>query len=155
VQAAKALEPLVQVFPNSGYLAKFLFALGIIGTGLLAVPIFAASSAYAISEVFGWKEGLSNKVKRAKPFYLVILISTLIGLLINYIGINSIRALVYAATLNGVVSIPLIAMILNMANNKKIMGEHVTPRYINILGHFALVVIISVVLGAIVTYFIK
>jgi len=155
VQAATALEPLVQAFPYSGFLAKVLFALGIIGTGLLAVPILAASSSYAISEVLGWKEGLNNKLKRAKPFYLLILISTVIGLLINYVGINPIQALVYAAVLNGVISIPLIAMILAMANNRKVMGEHVTPRYINFLGYVALAVVIAGVVGGVVTYFIK
>jgi len=117
-QAAAALEPLVQTFPNSGYIAKLLFALGIVGTGLLAVPIFATSSSYAISELAGWKEGLNNKLSRAKPFYFVIVLSTLIGLLINYIGLDPIRALIYSAVINGIISVPLLAAILVLSSNK-------------------------------------
>lgn len=140
-QAAAALEPLVQAFPNSGYIAKLLFALGIIGTGLLAVPIFAAASSYAVSELFGWKEGLNNKVKSAKPFYFVIVLSTAIGLLINYIGINPIQALIYSAVLNGIISIPLIAIIISIANNKDIMGEYKSPWYINFISKVTLLAI--------------
>lgn len=145
-QAAEALEPLVHAFPNSGYLAKVLFSLGIIGTGLLAVPIFSAGSSYAISEIFGWKAGLNYKVKRAKPFYFIIALSTLIGLLINFIGIDPIQALVYSAVLNGIISVPLIAVILMISNNKKIMGEYKTPLWINAFGILTLV---SMGLGAI------
>jgi NRAMP (natural resistance-associated macrophage protein)-like metal ion transporter len=99
-QAAQALEPLVNSFPNSGYIAKIIFALGIIGTGLLAIPVLAGSSAYAISETFGWTEGLGKKFKQAKHFYLLIIASTVIGLLINFIGIDPIQALIYAAIIN-------------------------------------------------------
>ena len=126
-QAAAALEPLVKTFPHAGYIAKLLFAIGIIGTGLLAIPILSGSAAYALSEGFGWKEGLSRKFKQAHGFYGVIIFATLIGLLINFIGFNPIKALVYAAVINGIVSVPLLVIIMFVCNNRRVMGE----RYIN------------------------
>lgn len=122
--AAKALEPLVSTFPNAGFLAKLLFAVGVIGLGLLAVPVLAGSASYALSEAFSWKEGLSLKLKKAHGFYGVITIATLIGLLINFIGIDPIKALVYTAVINGVVAVPLILVISFVAKNEKIMGEY-------------------------------
>ena len=139
-QAAAALEPLVQSFPYAGTIAKILFALGVVGTGLLAIPIFAGGSSYAISEMFNWKEGLNKKFNRAKAFYIVIVLSTLIGLSINFIGINPIQALVYTAVLNGIISVPLIGVLLLISNNKKIMGEYKTPLYITILGWITFIV---------------
>lgn len=122
--AAKALEPLVSTFPNAGFLAKLLFAAGIIGLGLLAVPVLAGSASYALSEAFSWRAGLSLKLKQAHGFYGVITIATLLGLLINFIGIDPIKALVYTAVINGVVAVPLILVIALIAGNKKIMGEY-------------------------------
>lgn len=142
-QAAEALEPLVQTFPNAGFLAKILFTFGIVGTGLLAVPIFAAASSYALSELFNWKEGLNNKVKRAKPFYAVIVISTLVGVGINYLGINPIQALVYSAVLNGVVSIPLIAGVLSIGRNEQLMGEYRTPALLQAIGIFTFICMLA------------
>jgi NRAMP (natural resistance-associated macrophage protein)-like metal ion transporter len=122
--AAKALEPLVQTFPHAGYIAKFIFAIGIIGLGLLSVPVLAGSAAYAISEAFDWKSGLNFKLKKAHGFYGVITIATLIGLCINFIGINPFKALIYAAVINGIVAVPLIFIIGLIAKNEKIMGNH-------------------------------
>lgn len=122
--AAKALEPLVQGFSSAGFLAKTIFALGIVGTGLLAVPILSGSAAYAISEVFGWKEGLSRKINEARGFYGVIIIATVIGLIINLTGINPIKALIFTAVINGIVSIPLLYLINRIASNEKIMGQY-------------------------------
>jgi len=122
--AARALEPLVQTFPNAGFLAKVLFATGVIGLGLLAVPVLAGSASYALSEALSWREGLSLKLKQAHGFYGIITIATLIGLLINFIGIDPIKALVYAAVINGVVAVPLIFIIALTAKNKKIMGDY-------------------------------
>lgn len=122
--AAKALEPLVHSFPHSGFLAELLFSIGIIGLGLLAVPVLSASASYALSETFNWKEGLNLKLKRAHGFYGVITIATLIGLLINFIGIDPIKALVYTAVFNGIAAVPLIFVIAKMARSEKIMGEH-------------------------------
>ncbi len=122
--AAKALEPLVQTFPNAGLIAKMLFATGIIGLGLLAVPVLSASASYALSETLNWKEGLNLKLKKAHGFYGVITIATLIGLTINFIGINPIKALIFAAVLNGVAAVPLLFIIARIARNEKIMGAH-------------------------------
>lgn len=122
--AAKALEPLVSTFPNAGYLAKVLFAIGVIGLGFLSVPVLAGSAAYAFTEAFNLSEGLNLKLKKAHGFYGVITIATLIGLMINFIGINPIKALVFAAVINGVVAVPLIFIIALIAKNKKIMGEY-------------------------------
>ena len=122
--AAKALEPLVQTFPNAGYIAKLIFAIGIIGLGLLAVPVLAGSAAYAISEAFDWQNGLNLKFKKAYGFYGAIIIASLIGVSINFVGINPIKALVYTAVINGVVAVPLIFILALIARSKKIMGEH-------------------------------
>ncbi len=123
-EAAKALEPLVQSFPNSGFLAKVIFSVGIIGLGLLSVPVLAGSAAYAFSEALKWNEGLNLKLKRAHGFYGVITIATLVGLLINFVGIDPIKALVYTAVINGVVAVPLVFIIWRLARNEKIMGEY-------------------------------
>ncbi len=121
--AARALEPLVNTFPNAGLLAKLIFSAGIIGLGLLAVPVLSASASYAVSEAFSWRAGLSYKLKRAHGFYGVITVATLIGLLINFVGIDPIKALVITAVINGIIAVPLIFIIAGIANNKGIMGE--------------------------------
>lgn len=132
--AAKALEPLVQTFPHSGQIAKIIFALGIIGTGLLAIPVLAGSSAYALSDGFGWKQGLGKKFRQAKAFYLTIAASTGIGLLITLVEINPISALIYAAVINGVVAVPMIFVILKTANNKQILHHRTNGKISNVLG---------------------
>ena len=121
--AAKALEPLVQGFPNAGLVAKVIFSVGVIGLGLLAVPVLAGSSSYAISESFGWREGLYRRFRQAAGFYTVIIIATVIGLGINFLGINPIQALVFAAVFNGIAAVPLLAMIARVARSEKVMGE--------------------------------
>lgn len=136
-QAAHALEPVVKSFPNSGYIAKFIFALGIIGTGLLAVPVLAGASAYALSDTFGWKEGLGKKFRQAKQFYAVIIASTIVGIWINFAGIDPIQALIYAAVINGVVSVPIIFTIMKIANDKKILHDRTNGLFSNIIGWFA------------------
>ncbi|HWS49278.1 MAG TPA: divalent metal cation transporter [Candidatus Methanoperedens sp.] len=122
--AAKALEPLVSSFPNSGYLAKLIFSIGIIGLGLLSVPVLSGSASYAISEAFNWREGFNQKLKRAHGFYGVITIATLFGLLINFIGIDPVKALVFTAVINGVVAAPLLYLIAKIAQNENIMGQN-------------------------------
>lgn len=122
--AAKALEPFVHTFPHSGYLAKLIFAIGIIGLGFLAIPVMTGSSAYAVSEAFNWQEGLNLKLKHARKFYGIITLSTVVGLIINFIGIDPIKALIYSAVLNGVVAVPLIFIIALIAKNEKIMGQY-------------------------------
>jgi len=122
--AAKALEPLVNTFPNAGFLAKLIFSVGILGLGFLGIPILSASASYAVSEAFNWKEGLNRKFKRAHGFYGVITVATLVGLMINFIGIDPMKALVFTAVFNGVAAVPLIFIIARIAQNKKIMGEY-------------------------------
>ncbi|MGV8106503.1 MAG: NRAMP family divalent metal transporter, partial [Nitrososphaerota archaeon] len=107
-QAASSLEPLVKSFPNSGQIAKVIFAFGIIGTGLLAIPVLSASSAFALSDTFGWKEGLEKKFSQAKSFYSVIIASTLIGVWITFSHISPIQALILAAVINAVVTVPIL-----------------------------------------------
>jgi NRAMP (natural resistance-associated macrophage protein)-like metal ion transporter len=123
-EAAKSLEPLVNTFPNAGFLAKLIFTCGIVGLGLLAVPVLSGSSAYALSETFNWREGLNLKLKRAHGFYGVITIATLVGLFINFIGLDPIKALVVTAVINGVVSIPLIFIITHIAGREDVMGKY-------------------------------
>jgi len=127
-QAAEALRPV------AGNLAYLLFAVGIIGTGLLAIPILAGSSAYAVAETFGLKEGLSKKFRLAPGFYVVIAASTLIGMLISWLGIDPIKALYYAAALNGLSAPPLMILVILTANNKKIMGKYVNKKIANVVG---------------------
>ena len=122
--AAKALEPLVHSFPHSGYLSKLIFSIGIIGLGFLAVPVLSGSAAYAVSEAVNWESGLNLKLKKAHGFYGIITIATLIGLIINFVGINPVKALVYSAVLNGIAAVPLIFLIIKISANKKIMGEY-------------------------------
>lgn len=122
--AAKALEPLVKSFPNAGFLAKLIFSIGIIGLGLLAVPVLSGSAAYAVSEAVNWKASLNFKLKQAHGFYGVITIASIIGLMINFIGIDPVKALIYAAVLNGVAAVPLLFLIAKIARNKNIMGEY-------------------------------
>ena len=122
--AAKALAPLVHSFPNAGFIAELIFAVGIIGLGLLSVPVLAGSAAYAVAEAFDWKEGLYRKLRSAHGFYGVITVATLIGLCINFIGINPVQALIVAAVVNAIVAIPLIFVIIILSSDKKIMGEH-------------------------------
>lgn len=127
-QAAEALRPV------AGNLAYLLFAVGIIGTGLLAVPILAGSSAYAVAETTGLKEGLSKRTRRAPGFYGIIAASTLVGMLISWLGIDPIKALYYAAALNGLTAPPLMILIILIANNKNIMGKFVNKRGSKIMG---------------------
>lgn len=124
--AARALEPLVVDFPNAGYLAKIIFATGIIGLGLLGIPVLAGSAAYALSEALGWGGSLNDKFNKAKGFYGIIIVSTLLGLSLNYLGINPVRSLLYAAVLNGAVAVPLIFLIAKISSDPKIMGDQVS-----------------------------
>jgi NRAMP (natural resistance-associated macrophage protein)-like metal ion transporter len=122
--AARALEPLVSGFPHAGYIAKVIFAIGIIGTGLLSVPVLAGSTSYAISETFKWREGLFRKFSQARPFYMVIVVGMLAGLAMNFIGIDPIKALIFSAVLNGLAAVPLIYLITKVAARGDIMGEY-------------------------------
>ena len=141
--AAKALEPLVRNFPDAGLVAKLIFSVGVLGLGFLAVPVLAGSASYAITETLGWREGLYRKLKRAIGFYVVIAVATLIGLSINFLGIDPIKALVFTAVFNGIAAVPLLFMIAKVGNNKKIMGEY-TNGFLSNLGIRAAFVLMAV-----------
>ncbi len=145
--AAKALAPLVHSFPHAGFLAELIFSIGIVGLGLLAVPVLAGSAAYALAEAFHWHEGLYRKFKQAHGFYGVITFATLIGLAINFVGIDPIKALVVTAVLNGVVAVPLIALIIAISSNTKIMGEHKSGAWSKIFLWITLVVMAAAAVG--------
>src|SRR6185437_2711054 len=127
-QAAQALRPL------AGDGAYYLFAVGVIGTGFLAIPVLSGSLSYIFSETFNWQMGFDKKFNQAPSFYIIIALSLLIGLLMNYLGISPIQELIYSAVLYGVTAPVIIAVILHICNNKKVMGEHVNKTRSNVLG---------------------
>ena len=133
-QAAMALKPL------AGNLAYLLFAVGVIGTGLIAIPVLSGSLSYIFTETFGWEQGLDKKFHEAKGFYTIIAISLILGLSLNYVGISPMKALLYTAILYGLTAPVLIAIILHISNNKQIMGENVNSVRANILGFMALII---------------
>lgn len=144
-EAAQALEPV------AGEYAQGLFALGIIGTGLLAIPILAGSASYAVSEVFQWKASLSLNIKQAPGFYGVIALATATGVVINFLGISVFQTLYYAAIISGFVSPPIIFLMLRITNNKQIMGRYTNSRLINILGYLIVIIMTVSALGLIVS----
>jgi NRAMP (natural resistance-associated macrophage protein)-like metal ion transporter len=150
--AAKALEPLVNSFPYAGLLAKLLFAIGIVSAGMLVVPVLAASAAYALSETLNWKQGLNLKLKRAHGFYGVIAASTLIGVVIDFVGFDPIRLLVYTSVLNGVAAVPLILLIILISRNRLIMGEYVSGRLSVVVTWLAFGTMAVAALAALVTF---
>lgn len=121
--AAKALLPLVHTFPHSGEIAQGLFAIGIVSLGLLAVPVLAGSTSYALSEARGKAEGLDLKPRQGPYFYGVIVASMVLGLCLNFTGVNPIRFLVFAAVFNGVAAVPLIWIVGRIAADRRVMGE--------------------------------
>ncbi len=139
--AAEALRPL------AGNGATVLMALGLIGTGLLTVPILTSSAAYAVCEAVGWKCSLDDKPAKAREFYLVMVVSTLVAALINFIGINPMKALYWTAVINGVLAGPLLVVIMLIANNSKVMHSHVNGLGLNILGWIAAVLMIVAAAG--------
>ncbi len=142
-QAAMALRPL------AGDSAYILFAVGVIGTGLLAIPVLCGCLSYIVSETFGWKKGLNKKFHQAKAFYSITAISLLLGLMMNYVGISPIRALIWSAILYGLTAPVLIIIILHIANNKEVMGEFTNNKRSNILG-FTAFILMSIAAGTLV-----
>jgi len=144
--AAEALKP----FAHGA--ASLLLAVGLIGSGFLAVPVLTGCSAYALTESFGGRYGFNQKLRRAKFFYAVIIVSTLVGVLINFIGINPIRALLLAAIINGFLAPPLLVAIMLVANNRHIMGNRVNGRWSNILGWTTTVVMFVAAVALVLTW---
>ena len=136
-EAALALKPL------AGNIAYLLFAIGVIATGLIAIPVLSGSLSYIFTETFGWEQGLDKKFHEAKGFYVIISISLIVGLCLNYVGISPIDALIYTAILYGVTAPILIGIILHISNNKAIMGRHTNSRITNILGFAALLIMLA------------
>ncbi len=146
-EAAAALKPL------AGDAAYLLFSVGIIGTGLIAIPVLSGSLSYIFSETFGWKQGLDKKFHEAKGFYVIIAVSLLLGLAMNYIGISPMNALLYTAILYGITAPVLIAIILHISNNKSIMGDYVNGKGLNVLGFAALFIMTSAALVLLYLHF--
>lgn len=144
--AAEALRPM------AGSAATYLFAVGLIGAGVLAVPVLTGSGAYAVSEALGWKFGLDRRPGRAKQFYAVIAASTLVGMAINFLGVDAITALFWTAVINGFTAPPLLLLILLVANNKKIMGERTNGVWMNALGGVATVLMFAAAAGLVLTW---
>jgi Mn2+/Fe2+ NRAMP family transporter len=146
--AAQALRPIAG---NSAYL---LFAIGILGTGFLAVPVLAGSLSYITSETFGWVEGLDKKFHEARGFYFVMVCSVAVALSVYFLGISPVRMLLYTAVLYGLTAPVMIAVILHICNDPRIMGEHVNTRRSNALGVIALLVMSAAAIALIWTSFI-
>ena len=136
-EAAAALKPL------AGDYAYILFSVGVIGTGLLAIPVLSGALSYIFSEAFGWSEGLDKKFSEAKRFYSIIIISLLLGLSLNYVGITPIKALFYSAVLYGLTAPVLIAIILHISNNKTVMGKFTNSRRSNFFWHYCIIINVS------------
>ncbi|MEK7578797.1 MAG: divalent metal cation transporter [Patescibacteria group bacterium] len=142
---AEALRPL------AGDYAYLLFTIGVITAGLLAIPILAGSSAYVMSEIFGWASGLDQPFSKAKEFYAVIIISTILGMTIPYFGISAVKALIWTAIIHGIVAPFLIAILLHMANNPAIVGPNVNKKVTNFIGYLTLVIMSLAVIVLFIT----
>ncbi len=147
-QAALALRPL------GGQFAFLFFAMGIIGTGLLAVPVLAGSGAYAFCELLNMKEGLELKFSKAKCFYLIIAGSIIAGMLLNFLGVNPMLALYYAAFINGIIALPLLIAIMVIGNDAKIMGKETHPLWVKFFGWLSIVFVAIMVIISGFLYFI-
>jgi Mn2+/Fe2+ NRAMP family transporter len=145
-EAAQALRPL------AGDGAYVLLAMGLIGAGFLGVPVLTGSSAYAIAETLGWAYGLDEKPRRAKLFYAMIIVPTLIGMLINFVGVNPIRALFWTAVINGLVAPPILVVIMLIANNRQIMREHANGFWTNVGGWVTTVVMFAAATALLLTW---
>ena len=147
-QAAEALRPI------AGEATYLLFALGIIGTGLLAIPVLAGSASYALSESFGWKYGLYRKLKEANAFYGVIILSTLVGLSINFLNLDTIKVLIYTAVANGLIAPVILVLIILLSTNKKVMGDRVNHPLTSIFGWIITVAMTLAGLATIISLFV-
>lgn len=146
-EAAEALRPL------AGNAAYLLFSVGLIGTGFLGVPVLAGSAAYAVAEAGAWRGGMDERPRMAKKFYGVISVAMLVGMLMDYAGLNAIKMLFWSAVLNGVLAPPLIVIVLLVCNNRRVMGEHVNGRLMNALGSVAAIVMGIAAIAMILTSF--
>ena len=144
--AAKALKPI------AGEFAFAVFALGIVGTGLLAVPVLAGSAAYAVGETLGWRIGLDERPGAAPRFYWAIAGTIFVGALLNFSLLDPIKALIFSAVVNGVVAVPVMAMIMLMASRRKVMGEFALKPWLKVLGWIATAVMAAAAVGMFATW---
>jgi NRAMP (natural resistance-associated macrophage protein)-like metal ion transporter len=144
-QAAMALKPI------AGPFVFLIFAVGIVGTGLLAVPVLAGSAAYALGETLGWHVGLARKASRAKLFYAAIGLATLVGAALNFSPIDPIKALFWSAVINGVVAVPVMVMVMRLASRRAAMGDFVLPWPLKIVGWLATLVMAAAAVGMFAT----
>lgn len=140
-QAAEALRPL------AGDFAFVLFTAGIVGTGLLAVPILAGSAAYGIAEAFNWRIGLGLELLQARGFYTIVTVATVLGVALNFTAVDPIKALFWSAVINGVISVPIMIVMMLLAVREDVMGEFVISRWLKIFGWLATVSMALVVLA--------
>lgn len=145
-QAAEALRPL------AGDGAALLLAIGLIGSGFLAIPVLTGSSAFAVADTFGWKSSLNSKPRVARGFYAVIVGGTVVGMLFNFLGINPIDALFWTAVLNGFLAPPLLVLVMLVANNRTVMGSRTNGRVLNFAGWFTTAAMFAAALGLVVTW---
>jgi Mn2+/Fe2+ NRAMP family transporter len=146
-QAAEALRPF------AGNATYFLFAIGIIGTGMLAIPVLAGSTSYTLSESFRWKEGLYRSLNQAYAFYGIIIISMAVGLAINFLGIDPIKALIYSAFLNGLVAPIILALIVIISSNRKVMGRWTNKLSTTIAGWAITLIMAAAGIGGLISLF--
>ena len=145
-QAAEALRPI------AGEFAFLIFGFGIIGTGLLALPVLAGSSAYALGEAFGWHVGLARELNRAKGFYAILAGATLLGAFMNYTPIDPVKALFWSAVINGVVAVPVMVTMMLLSSNRKVMSDFSLPPVLKIFGWLATFVMAVAALGMFATW---
>jgi len=138
-QAAEALRPI------AGRFAFLLFSLGIVGTGLLAIPVLAGSAAYAVAETFKWRRGLNRKLHEARGFYAIVAVATLGGIALTFSPIDPIKALFWSAVINGVISVPVLVVMMLLAANPKVMGKFVASRRLKFVGWLATAVMAAAV----------
>jgi Mn2+/Fe2+ NRAMP family transporter len=146
-QAAMALRPIA----GSG--AALLFTLGLVGTGMLGVPVLAGSAAYAVAEAAAWRAGMDEKVHNARQFYSVIAVAMVVGMFLNFAHVNAIKLLIWSAVINGLMAPPLIAIVLIVCNNERVMGPHRNGRGLNILGGFAVALMTVAAVALIASWF--
>ena len=145
-QAAEALRPI------AGRFAFTVFALGIVGTGMLALPVLAGSAAYALGETLHWRVGLAQRPGRAPAFYVTIAAATLVGAALNFTSLDPVKALIWSAIINGVAAVPIMAMIMLMASRKAVMGEFALTRWLTVLGWLATATMAAAALGMFATW---
>jgi NRAMP (natural resistance-associated macrophage protein)-like metal ion transporter len=153
-QIGSAAEAAEALRPFAGEATFYLFAVGIVGTGLLAIPVLAGSASYALSESFGWRAGLGKTLKQAHGFYGVIIIAMALGLMMNFVGLNPIKALIYSAVLNGLIAPVILILIVQISRSQKIMGEHANSRLGNFFGWAIVGMMVVAGLAAIISFFI-